>query len=161
MTRPHPTRFEVASADDPELAAHLVALEATGAGWVNLDPVIAPEDEPPPPGPFAFLGGSTHHVPTATWVPGRRGADGAPVPATVGIHHATGPRAARRLAASGRPLPEGWRVTQDHPRRGLVATVPAGSDPVDVVNHLLQSAGALCGVPWSGRWTAAVHVART
>ena len=82
---------------------------------------------PPEPGPFAFLGGSTHKVPTGTWMPGRRAGNG-----TREADHRracsmrSGPRLAWKLRDLGMPVPEGWRITQDHPRRGLVLLVPAG-----------------------------------
>ena len=136
----------------------MATLVARGAGWINLEPIVEEEDLPMKPGPFAFLGGSTHEVPTVTWVPGpararRRNQ----------AHH--GGPAARRSAARvawklrdrGLPVPEGWRVTQDHPRRGLVASVPAGADNGAVMGWLLEAAQALCAVPATGRWRASVH----
>ncbi len=62
-----------------------------------------------------------------------------------------------KLRDLGLPLPQGWRVTQDHPRRGLVALVPAQVPAADVVDWLLAAAAAVCTVPTTGRWTAAVH----
>ena len=76
MTRSRPLEIEFTAHDDPALLAQMAEVVARGTGWINLRPIIEEEDEPPPPGPFAFLGGSTHHVPTATWLPGRRQADG-------------------------------------------------------------------------------------
>ena len=104
-------------------------MAATGTGWINVEPIIEEEHEPPAPGPFAFLGGSTHQVPTVTWMPGKRLANGTTRPTTIGLQHASGPHLAWKLADLGLPLPEGWRVTQDHPRRGLVALVPADVAP--------------------------------
>jgi hypothetical protein len=48
-------------------------------------------------------------------------------------------------------------VTQDHPRRGLVAEVPADADNAAVIDWLLQAATAVCQVEATGRWRAAVH----
>ena len=76
---------------------------------------------------------------------------------TVGLQHASGPRVAWRLRDLGLPVPEGWRVTQDHPRRGLVAEVPADADNRAVIDWLLRSAAAVCQVESTGRWEAAVH----
>jgi hypothetical protein len=56
----------------------------------------------------------------------------------------------------GLPLPEGWRVVQDHPRRGLVAKLPAGADDAGVLDWLIRAAGALCTVPGTGQWRAEV-----
>jgi hypothetical protein len=160
MTRSRPQEFEFGSPDDPELLAQMARVEAAGAGWINVEPVVEEEDRPPPPGPFAFLGGSTHQVPTFTWLPGRRGSGGTAKPTTVGLQHAAGPRAAWRLRDLGRPLPEGWKVTQDHPRRGLVALIPADADHRKTMEWLLGAATALATVPTTGRWIASVHAGR-
>ena len=158
MTRSRPLRFEFVAHDDAELLARMGEIEAGGTGWINVRPVIEEEHEPPPPGPFAFLGGSTHQVPTVTWMPGRHLPNGTTRPTTVGIEHAVGPHLAWKLPGLGLPLPDGWRITQDHPRRGLVATVPPGAERREVMDWLLSVAAAVCAVPATGRWEASVHV---
>ena len=94
MTRSRPAEFEFTAHDDPELLASMAGVEANGTGWINMEPVIDEEHEPPPPGPFAFLGGSTHKVPTVTWMPGKRSAGRAAKPTTIGLQHAAGPHVA-------------------------------------------------------------------
>ncbi len=154
---PDPLELEFVSPEDPELLGHMSQLAARGAGWINVEPIIEEEYEPAPPGPFAFLGGSTHKVTTATWVPGRHQPGGAAKPTTVGLQHAAGPHVARSLRQLGVPLPDGWRITQDHPRRGLVAVVPSGSDNGSVMGWLLHASAATCAVPTTGRWRASIH----
>ncbi len=160
MSRPRPVELEFTAHDDPEVLGTMAVVEAGGTGWINLEPVVDDDHQPPEPGPFAFLGGSTHRVPVATWVPGRRPEGAEARPAAVGLQHATGPRVAGRLRDLGVPLPEGWRVTQDHPRRGLVVTVPAGTDHGTVLEWLLRAAAAVCQVETTGRWRAEVHAGR-
>jgi hypothetical protein len=157
VTRSRPDEFGFVAHDDVELLARMATVQAGGTGWINITPVIDDEYEPPPPGPFAFLGGSTHLVPTVTWMPGGHPAGRAPKPTTVGLQHASGPRVAWRLRDLGMPVPEGWKVTQDHPRRGLVAEVPADADNRAVIGWLLRAATTVCQVEMTGRWTAAVH----
>jgi hypothetical protein len=157
MTRSRPFEFEFVDSDDPVLAGHMAEVLAARSGWINVAPVIEEEYEPPEPGPFAFLGGSTHKVPTLTWMPGKRPPNGSVKPTTVGLQHASGPRVAWRLRDLGAPLPEGWKVTQDHPRRGLVALVPADADNRAVIDWLLRAASLVCTVPTTGRWSASVH----
>jgi hypothetical protein len=157
VTRSRPREFEFVAHDDPELLAAMEQVAARGTGWINVAPVIEQEHEPPPPGPFAFLGGSTHQVPTVTWMPGKHLADGSIRPTTVGLQHAAGPHLAWKLGELGLPLPDGWRITQDHPRRGLVATVPAAAGHRAAIDWLLRLAAAVCTVPATGRWEASVH----
>jgi hypothetical protein len=157
MTRGRPLEIEFSAPDDPELLAYMAEASSSGTGWINLEPVIDEEHEPPQPGPFAFLGGSTHKVPTATWLPGKRNPDATMKPTTIGLQHASGPRVARRLFDLGCPLPDGWRITQDHPRRGLVAVGPADTDHRQVIEWLLRAATLVCTVPSTGRWIASVH----
>jgi hypothetical protein len=107
------------------------------------------------------LGGSTHKVPTVTWMPGRHAPNGSVKPTTVGLQHASGPRVGPRLRDLGAPLPDGWRITQDHPRRGLVAQVPADADDRAVIDWLLRAAVLVCAVPVTGRWTAAIHAGQS
>jgi hypothetical protein len=135
----------------------MAAIQASGSGWINFEPVIEAVHEPPEPGPFAFLGGSTHKVPVITWMPAKHHESKAPKSTTVGLQHASGPRVAGRLRDLGFPFPEGWRVTQDHPRRGLVVEVPAHADNQVVVGWLMAAAEAVCQVPSTGRWEASVH----
>ena len=157
MSRTRPTLLAFRAHDDADLLAGMASIRASGSGWINIEPVIEEENVPPEPGPFAFLGGSTHKVPVATWMPAKRQVDKASKPTTVGLQHASGPRVRWRLRDMGLPVPEGWKVTQDHPRRGLVVEVPADADDEAVVGWLLQAAAALCQVPSTDRWEAAVH----
>jgi len=158
MSRTRPNTFGFGAHDDAELLATMATVQAGGTGWINIQPIIEEENEPPEPGPFAFLGGSTHKVPVVTWMPAKRVENRLSKPTTVGLQHASGPRVAWRLRDLGLPVPKDWKVTQDHPRRGLVAEVPADADNRAVVDWLLRAAGALCLVPSTGRWEAAVHL---
>ena len=157
MSRTRPTLLAFGAHDDADLLAGLASIRAQGSGWINIEPVIEEENAPPEPGPFAFLGGSIHKIPVITWMPAKCQVDKVSKPTTVGLQHASGPRVRGRLRDLGLPIPEGWKVTQDHPRRGLVAEVPAAADDQAVVGWLLQAAAALCQIPSTGRWEAAIH----
>jgi hypothetical protein len=161
MSRTRPTTFDFGAHDDAELLATMATIQASGTGWINIGPVIEEENEPPEPGPLAFLGGSTHKVPVVTWIPAKHQENKPSKPTTIGLQHASGPRVAWRLRDLGLAVPEGWKVTQDHPRRGLVAEVPADADNRTVVDWLLRAAAAVCQVPSTGRWQAAVHAGLT
>ena len=103
--------------DDTDAAVRAMDdLAAAHRGWINLLPAVPADEEPPPPSPLvAVFSSDIHVVPVCTWVAGKAGRHGVR-PDSVGVQHATGPKAIRRLASVGVPLPDGWRWTQDHPR---------------------------------------------
>lgn len=126
-------------------------------GWVNLQPIPPDESTAVPTRGLAILFGAPPVVvPVCTWVAGassRRGLR----PDTLGIQHASGPRALSRLASSGLALPPGWRWRQDNPRRGVVVELPARTDPADALAWLLDAGTRLCAMELDGRWRARVH----
>lgn len=131
----------------------MLAMAETGRGWLNLSPGL---DMDAPPQPRSALGqifgsrGPT--VPLATWTPAQRRQ-----PATAGIEHGEGPRVKDRLDELGVPVPEAWKVVQDHPKRGLVVVMrsPEGPAQLDsVLSWLLRATGALCAWPRTGEWRA-------
>lgn len=149
-------------ADDTEpVVERMRALAATHRGWVNLQPGIHPDEAPPPPRGLGVLfaaASPSFDVPVCTWVPGRMTKRG-PAHDSLGIQHGTGPRVVARLASAGLTLHQGWRWTQDHPRRGLVVALPAGTDPAEVVAWLIEATELLSKIELTGDWRAEVHVA--
>ena len=125
-----------------DLAPVLAALSPSG--WVNLQPDVD-TDAPPPrtAGVFGVFSARGPAVPFCTWHPGER---------SVGIQHGTGPKLGRRI-----DVPPGWRITQDHPKRGVVVRVADGTTDADAIGWLIRTAGPLCEVPLLGRWVAEVH----
>jgi hypothetical protein len=161
MTRSRPEEIEFLPDQLGPVLQRMAGLTTAASGWVNIRPVIEAEHEPPPPGPLSIFGGSVHKVPTGTWMPGKVERSGSIGASRIGLQHAGGPRVVARLRDLGLPLPEGWRVLQDHPRRGLVAKLPEGTDGADdaeVLDWLIRAAGILCTVPATGRWHAEIFV---
>ena len=133
---------EVVSFDASELDD--VASRLDGRGWINLQPGVAEEHLPPPTGSlFGLFSARGPMIPLCTWHPGERSA---------GVQHATGPKVAKRV-----DIPAGWRIVQDHPRRGLVVRVPVGVPDVDVLRWLVAVGDHLCAVPTTGQWLAELH----
>lgn len=157
MSRARPELIELVPGEYGSLLLRMDKLATAGSGWMNFRPVIAQEHQPDPPGPFAIFGGSAHKVPTATWVPGKHVADGTVKQTTVGLQHSSGPRVVARLRELELPLPEEWRVSQDHPRRGLVVWVPADADNAVTLDWLVKAASAVCAVPTTGRWSVSLY----
>ena len=54
-------------------------------------------------------------------------------------------------------LPDGWVVAQDHPKRGLVVHPAPDAGPEEVLEWLLRVGDAVCRLPLTGRWVAAVY----
>lgn len=126
-------------------------------GWLNLTPGLDMDMPPPDRSPLASLLGSRGPtVPLGTWTP-PRGRE----PATAGIVHPEGPKAVRLLAERGAPVPAGWRVLQDHPKRGLVVAIVGGSGRDDLdraLVWLVDATGALCRWPRTGEWRALCYL---
>src|SRR5205085_11772828 len=118
----------------PDDLAAVVAAVAD-AGWVNVQPDV--DEVPEAGGFFAVFSGQGPAVPFGTWHRGDR---------SLGLQHGTGPKLARRLT-----LPPGWRVVQDHPRRGLVLRVPDGVTDADALAWLVATATEVATVPLTGR----------
>lgn len=146
----------------PDDVAEVVSVMAeladrSGSGWLTLDPEF--DERFPPPTQTLWgrlLTGRGPYVPRATWVPAdteRR----TPEPVSIGILHATGPKAVERLAEADIDVPDRWRVIADHPKRGLVAYVPIDIAHDDVLAWTCRAARALTKIPLTGQWRAAVH----
>ncbi len=128
-------------------------------GWINLHPGVRPEDEPAPQGGLStmLLAGAVHDVPVCTWVAGAVTRQGLQ-PDSVGVQRAAGTRVRSRITAAGVPVPEGWRLAQDHPRRGLVVNPPAGEAHEVVLAWILEVGAVLSAVRLTGEWRAEVFL---
>lgn len=152
-----PETIEFWSSDPSTLVPRLRALATARDGWVNLHPLVDPAEVPRNSlGLLGWVQAKGPAVPEATWVPGVAGRRG-PRPDAVGLQHSGGPKARLRLAEAGVPIPEGWRLKADHPRRGLVLELPEGTDPQVIVSWLLRAARALSTLTLPDAWIAAFH----
>jgi hypothetical protein len=137
---------------------HMVELADRRRGWINFTPGLDVDEPPPTRTALAnLIGAKGPEVPLATWTaPGKKPRD----PSTIGIHHAQGPKIVRHLDEQRIPILDGWRVLQDHPKRGLVCAVPTTTDTTQldiVLEWLLRATGALCRVRRTGEWRALVY----
>jgi hypothetical protein len=156
--RPPTETVEFLRTEPDELVRRMAELAAEHRGWINLRPSVHEADEAPAqrPGVFGLFGAGGPPVPLCTWTPGelrRRSVEAA----SIGVQHAAGPKVARRLVDLGTPLPDGWAVVQDHPRRGLVVRPSPDASLEAVLGWLLGVGEALCLPAVSGWWTAAVY----
>jgi hypothetical protein len=144
------------------LVSRMELLVQAADGWVNLTPHVEGEEdgddqsEDSRLGFSALFGGVTPpRVPLCTWVPRPRSKGGG---ATLGILHAKGRRSVVLLRNEGVPIPGGWRIEQDHQRRGLVIRVDAETSPPDVLAWACRAVSVLCVPVTTGRWRAFVHL---
>ena len=151
-----PGEVEFLPSDRAEVVSRMRELARDHVGWVNFTPVLAEGVEAPRQGLLRFLGARGPEALMATWVPGEPRKDGYG-PATVGVQHAAGQRLVTGKGALGLCVPDGWRVVQDHPARGLVAHVPDDADLDDVVGWLLDIATEATTLPLTGKWRAVVY----
>ena len=140
--------------DRAAVLARMDGLGQAGTGWINLSPALEDEAElPERSATFGIFSGRGPDVPLCTWVPGT-----SKTQAQLGIQHGAGTKAAPLLKDMGFPLPEGWRVTQDHPRRGLVIMLPPDASSEAALDWLISAGTALAAhLKTAGWWRAGVY----
>jgi hypothetical protein len=152
-----PDYVEIEEDDVRPIVGQMAEMAAAHSGWINFEPAVPVEDVPPPKaGLFSLFSGRGPDAPLVTWTPGEV-RKGRTEPVTVGILHPSGSNARARLIERGHPVPEGWVVTQDYSKKGLVLAVPATVRHADVVEWLLGAARVLTSVPLTGTWRAVIY----
>jgi hypothetical protein len=151
-------QFEFRPPATAAVLARMEELSEARDGWFNLLPGVPEEEvEPAPGGIFSSLfSGTQAPVSMCTWMPAGRGRR--PAGQSIGILHPRGRFAASQLAALGVPVPSGWRVRQDHARRGLIVLPPGGTPASEVLDWMLRAGAALAVVPLTGTWQARVYL---
>jgi len=146
-----PEQIDFSLNDRSTVLARMARLHETRKGWINLSPAIDEDQElPSRSSNFGLFSGRGPDVPLCTWVPGP--------PVEVGIQHGAGPKAANKLRELGAPVPDGWRVTQDHSRRGIVVVVPEGTPDETALDWLFKAGTALAShLKLAGWWRAAIY----
>lgn len=157
--RLHPDQIEFDYvAPEPAVAALSGLVDDGAGGWINLHPEVEEEAVAAvtPSAVAALFRAPGPPIPQVTLMPphtGRRGDK----PARMGLTHGVGTRVIPRLRDADIALPEGWKVVQDHVRRGVVLDLAEPLDPGLAVDWALRAAVALCPIPTTGAWLAEVH----
>jgi hypothetical protein len=153
-----PTTVEFDPLDAGEIAERMQAMADAHRGWINFEPRIPDDDEPPEATAFTGLFSNRGPaIPLCTWTSPPRSRKGVIGPQAIGIQHSRGTRAVARLAELNLAVPGGWLVRTDHPKRGMVIDVPADEEVATVLDWLLAAGEALVAVPVTGRWSAIVY----
>jgi len=154
---PQPELVEFTADDRAPIVTVMRSLMHDRDGWVNAQPALYPDDLPDPsPVLTRVFSPRGPEVPLATWVPGARRRGGRAEPVSVGLQHHAGPKAMHRLRDLGHPVPSGWRMLADHPRRGLVLEAPAEEDPDVALVWLIRAADLLTEIELPAMWHAGV-----
>lgn len=152
-----PDYVEFTPDDLSAVLPRMTAMAESHQGWINFEAAVPVEDAPPPrTALFGLFSTRGPEVPLATWTPGevhRKYTE----PPMIGILHPAGTNAKAKLAERGWPVPEGWVVTQDYSKKGLVVAVPPSVDHAEVLRWLLRAAASLSAVPVTGRWRAVIY----
>jgi len=140
--------------DRAAVLARMEGLTESGKGWINLSPALTDDAElPERSATFGIFSGRGPDVPLCTWVPATP-----KTPVQLGMQHGAGTKAAPLLKDMGLPVPQGWRVSQDHPRRGLVIIVPADATNEAILEWLVTAGTALSAhLKTAGWWRAGVY----
>jgi hypothetical protein len=151
-----------------EVLTLMARLEAEDGGWINLSPVPEEDADGPVgsgrrqwlPHLFDLLLDAGPDIPVGTWVPPRRaqGKGRGVATTSIGLQHPSGQRALDRLQRAGIDPPPGWRLVQDHPRRGLVFSAPVGADHRATLEWLIRAGDFLSVGPRAASWLATVHL---
>ncbi len=156
--RARPEQIEFQASDPSPVVQVWEELVEARAGWVNLFPEVDEDDAVAvtPSAVAALFRAPGPPIPQATLIAptdGRRGRK----PAQLGITHGVGTMVVRRLASEGLGLPDGWKVVQDHVRRGVVLRLDDPPDGLAAVTFALQAGVLLCPIATTGGWLAEVH----
>lgn len=141
-----------------EVVTTMAAISEAHEGWLNFEPAVDVDDVPPPDaGFFSVFSGRGPAVPLGTWTPATSPRRGRAEPAMIGLQHPAGGKAKPLLERFGHPVPDGWRITQDYARKGMVVAVPPATAHIDVLRWLLGAAPLLTTVTLTGQWRAVVY----
>lgn len=141
---------------NPVAVLDAMARLSDGSGWINLQPVVNPDELPPQGSALLGIFSSRGPVlPLCTWTPA--GLSKRETFVSLGVQHPTGTKAAARLADRGVPIDPRWRVQRDSPKGGLVVGAPADDPNERILDWLLRAGEALCPADNHGRWVAFVY----
>lgn len=127
---------------DADIGGHAAAVIdsvlANPGAWCNFEFEPIEDDDAPPESPlFGFLAARGPANPLATVMARTEGKPNS-LP-QVGIQHQAGTKAAAQLREAEVFAPDGTRVTQDHPRRGLVVRWPEAATTEELIGWLFPA----------------------
>ncbi len=117
------------------------AADADGRRWLNIVPDANEEEIHTGSVLWRVFSSRGPVIPQLTWVPANL--QRPDEPAQVGVAHATGRGAVERLGGAGVRAPAGWRLIQDHQKRGVIYVLDQPADPAPIVTYAVGALRAL------------------
>ncbi|MFL2697160.1 MAG: hypothetical protein ACJ0F6_01775 [Acidimicrobiales bacterium] len=96
-------------------------------------------------------------VPKFTWVPSYE-RKGQVIPAQIGITHPVGTKAIERIKDFEMQIPEGWVLHQDHPKRGMVLSLPEVYSQDEVISFAVRMLQILSPFDFDSNYVASVTI---
>ena len=135
-------------------------MAAAHRGWINILAAVDPDDVPRQRvGIFTWLNGRVPPIALGTWIAPKL-KDDVVQPASVGLQQPDGHKTLPLLRERGLVPPDGWRLTHDAARRGLVVTAPLDAPSSEILEWLTTVTAALTPAPTSDRWIAQIYPGR-
>jgi hypothetical protein len=155
-------KVEFAPEEPRAVVSFMERLLGAGDGWINLVPGLEDDQgelESTSTGLSSLFTSAQAQSTMCTWVPPKPRRDTL-AEVDLGIMHPRGRRAVEQLRDAGIAVPAGWRVKQDHQRRGLLLKIPTTAPNLAVLDWAVRAGSALCNERLAGTWQAIVYLPR-
>jgi len=110
------------------------AADADGRRWLNVVPDANEDEIHTGSAMWKVFSSRGPVVPKLTWFPSHE-YRGKREHAQVGVAHATGRDAVERLTEAGVVTPDGWHLTQDHQKRGIIFVLEDAAPAESVITY--------------------------
>ncbi len=123
--------------------------------WVNIEPAVEEGDVHSSSVFWKVFSSRGPIIPKFTWVPSYEKKQQI-MPGQIGITHPVGTKAVQRLKKFEVQIPSDWIVCQDHPKRGIVLSLPEIYSDEEVVNLAMGALRVLSPFEFHGKFLASV-----
>tara|TARA_B100000953_G_scaffold194716_1_gene160408 strand:- start:677 stop:1153 length:477 start_codon:yes stop_codon:yes gene_type:complete len=125
--------------------------------WVNIEPAVEEAEVHSSSLFWKMFSSRGPVIPKFTWVPSYEKKQEL-MPAQIGITHPVGTKAVQRLRDFEVRVPPEWVVHQDHPKRGIVLSLPEIYSEEEVIHLATRSLRVLSPFDFGGNFLASVTI---
>ena len=125
--------------------------------WVHIEPMVEEGEVHQSSIFWRMFSSRGPIVPKFTWVPSYE-RKGQVIPAQIGITHPVGTKAIERIKDFEMQIPEGWVLHQDHPKRGIVLSLPEVYSQDEVVSFAVRMLQILSPFDFGSNYIASVTI---